>query len=355
MTHGGGTGFLCQIGLWKPQRTTDLNFSVSVGYLAQQVNMPLLRLLHQLSSVYGNAKATQVQLREQRPLKRGPDPLRALTVIFDSPEPTPSPPLLLPQRPVHHQQPEPSPSIVSESIQFGNRSFRPPSFLANRLRSSSRFAKVYDAEEALLAPTTSSAKAGTQGGVDPCPSAAAPGAVAVGLPSCWRTIYHLLDLYSSMTAASTVNKQHNSVNEAANTGQQQTTDVELGVLPRPPEQQQHRSGMPNSNLVVAMATRTERTRIVVFGIMKISRVRLLAMLSGLRLESEIVSLHTSLTYRRESADRRRIVQPTSNPEAAIAFPSHGELTDGPFGPRNDSLTRGIFKSFQFLVFIMEPF
>ena len=42
---------------------------------------------------------------------------------------------------------------------------------------------------------------------------------------------------------------------------------------------------------------TERTRLVVFGIMKISRVRLLAMLSGLRLESEIVSLHTSLTYK----------------------------------------------------------
>jgi hypothetical protein len=31
--------------------------------------------------------------------------------------------------------------------------------------------------------------------------------------------------------------------------------------------------------------------------MKINRVRLLAMLSGLRLESEIVSLHTSLTYK----------------------------------------------------------
>ena len=154
MTHGGGTGFLCQIGLWKPQRTTALNFSVSVGYLAQQVNMPLLRLLYQLSSVYGNVKATQAQLREQRPLERGPDPLRALTVIFDSPEPTPFPPLLLPQRPIHHNQsvPEPFPSIVSESIQFGNRSFRPPSFLANRLRSSSRFAKLYDAEEALLAP-----------------------------------------------------------------------------------------------------------------------------------------------------------------------------------------------------------
>ena len=89
--------------------------------------------------------------------------------------------------------------------------------------------------------------------------------------------------------------------------------------------------MPSSNLVVAIVSRTERTRVVVFGFMKISRARLLAMVSGLRLESEIVSLHTSLTYRRESADRRRIVQPTSNPEAAIAFPSHGELTDGPLG------------------------
>ena len=90
-------------------------------------------------------------------------------------------------------------------------------------------------------------------------------------------------------------RQH-SGNEAVNTGQQQeSTDV--CVLSRPPEQQQHRSGMPNSNLVVAVATRTKRTWIVVFGIMKISRVRLLAMLSGLRLESEIVSLHTSLAYK----------------------------------------------------------
>ena len=54
-----------------------------------------------------------------------------------------------------------------------------------------------------------------------------------------------------------------------------------------------------------MATQTERTRIAVFGIMKIRRVRLLAMFSGLRLASEIVSLHTSLTYKekvRSAAD-----------------------------------------------------
>ena len=56
-----GAGFLGQLGLLKPERTTSLNFSLSVGYLAQQVNMPLLRLVHQLGSVYLNAKNTQVR------------------------------------------------------------------------------------------------------------------------------------------------------------------------------------------------------------------------------------------------------------------------------------------------------
>lgn len=44
--------------------TASVNFS--------QVNMPLLRLLHQISSMYQNARATQIGLREQRPM-RGKD------------------------------------------------------------------------------------------------------------------------------------------------------------------------------------------------------------------------------------------------------------------------------------------
>ena len=167
-THG-GAAFL---GLWKPRRTTALNFSLSVGYLAQQVNMPLLRLLHQLSSVYMNAKTTQVQLREQRPLKRAADPLRVLDAMFDSSESTPSPvnaplpqqqetqqkqqhqePLDKEPKPQQQQQlhrshpvrPQPSPSTLSESFHFASRSFRPSSFLSQRLRSGSRLLKGYDA------------------------------------------------------------------------------------------------------------------------------------------------------------------------------------------------------------------
>lgn len=46
---------------------------VTIGSLNfPQVNMPLLRLLHQISSMYQNARATQIGLREQRPM-RGKD------------------------------------------------------------------------------------------------------------------------------------------------------------------------------------------------------------------------------------------------------------------------------------------
>lgn len=44
----------------------------------------------------------------------------------------------------------------------------------------------------------------------------------------------------------------------------------------------------------------ERTRLVVFGVAKIHRTRLLATLSGLKLEAEITALHCSTTWRKKS-------------------------------------------------------
>lgn len=44
----------------------------------------------------------------------------------------------------------------------------------------------------------------------------------------------------------------------------------------------------------------ERTRLVVFGVARIHRTRLLATLSGLKLEAEITSLHSSVTCRKKS-------------------------------------------------------
>ncbi|CAG4981925.1 unnamed protein product [Parnassius apollo] len=52
-------------GQLKKHISTMLNFNVSVRFISQQVNMPLLRLLHQISSMYQNVKDTQIELRSQ--------------------------------------------------------------------------------------------------------------------------------------------------------------------------------------------------------------------------------------------------------------------------------------------------
>lgn len=44
----------------------------------------------------------------------------------------------------------------------------------------------------------------------------------------------------------------------------------------------------------------ERTRLIIFGVARIHRTRLLATLSGLKLEAEITSLHATLTCRKKS-------------------------------------------------------
>lgn len=40
---------------------------ITYRYLRIQVNMPLLRLLHQISNMYQNVKDTQSELKEQEP------------------------------------------------------------------------------------------------------------------------------------------------------------------------------------------------------------------------------------------------------------------------------------------------
>lgn len=49
----------------KNHTSTVINFSLNVRYISQQVNMPLLRLLHQITNMYQNVKEAQDELREQ--------------------------------------------------------------------------------------------------------------------------------------------------------------------------------------------------------------------------------------------------------------------------------------------------
>ena len=41
----------------------------------------------------------------------------------------------------------------------------------------------------------------------------------------------------------------------------------------------------------------ERTPLIIFGLAKIQRTKLLATLSGLKLEAEMTAIHSSLTFR----------------------------------------------------------
>ncbi|ENN74024.1 hypothetical protein YQE_09414, partial [Dendroctonus ponderosae] len=54
-------------GQLKSHTSTVINFTVGIRYIHQRVNMPLLRLLHQISNMYQNVKDTQNELREQQP------------------------------------------------------------------------------------------------------------------------------------------------------------------------------------------------------------------------------------------------------------------------------------------------
>lgn len=44
----------------------------------------------------------------------------------------------------------------------------------------------------------------------------------------------------------------------------------------------------------------EKTRLIVFGVAKIHKTKLLAMLSGLKLEAEITTLNSSATWRKKA-------------------------------------------------------
>lgn len=129
-------------------------------------------------------------------------------------------------------------------------------------------------------------------------TASAPLIATLTMPQCWKTIYHLLNLYATMPETKTIthrvslspdvtdhlksNRKYNILHDSK-VGQRE--DDEIGG-----------AGTP---IPVGVVTH-ERTRLVVFGIVKIHRTRLLATLSGLKLEAEITALQSSATWRKKS-------------------------------------------------------
>ncbi|XP_070391011.1 bridge-like lipid transfer protein family member 1 isoform X1 [Dermacentor albipictus] len=203
---------------------TCAHIAVDVQYVAQQVNMPLLRLLNQFSSMYENVKETRLELQCRRP--------RADSVIV---------------------QQQPGLGGSQESV--------------------------------------------------------TPAQAGQGTPRCWKTMCFLLDLYETMPPSQaladrftiSVGAEHKIDASEGYRGNgkyehlhEHRVDIENGDAQARPG---HRE-MPSRPAAAA----AERVPLAVFAMGHVKRIRLLAMLSGLRLEAELSGLQASSTHKETLRD-----------------------------------------------------
>ncbi|XP_035723534.1 transmembrane protein KIAA1109-like isoform X4 [Vespa mandarinia] len=294
-------------GQLKKHTSTVANFSLNIRYISQQVNMPLLRLLHQISNMYQNVKETQMELKEQRPeTKRNTNLLVNDTVTKNGSSSTSDlqEHLLIGKKaevPLLRNSFEPNQQkVISPGASIRSR----PQSFAQKLRSTGKSVKGYiNLSEGVITPSFGASPSGS--GLDKFSILSDKCKDTVNLiPRCWKTIYYLLDLYATRPETKTIthrfsipadaaehyktNKKYEILNETKDGG-----DIEKGLnaenssTPVPP---------PRELSIVT----GERTRLIIFGVARIHRTRLLATLSGLKLEAEITSLHASLTCRKKT-------------------------------------------------------
>ncbi|KAH1010974.1 hypothetical protein HUJ04_000423 [Dendroctonus ponderosae] len=272
-------------GQLKSHTSTVINFTVGIRYIHQRVNMPLLRLLHQISNMYQNVKDTQNELREQQPpaeLRRSKtsasdhndqkhqgstlDFLQLTLKISDPGSYTSQ------NKPVI----SPSPSLRS----------RPQSF-AQKLRSTGKNVKGYvNLNEGVGTPISISTPSGS--GLDRITVSSDK-----STGKCWKTIYYLLELFSVGTNDIS---DHYKGNRKYDILTEMKSSEDLEKAESTPPLNLHRELYRESS----HSGSNGHIKLVVFGMARIHRTRLLATLSGLKLEAEITSLHSSLTVRKKS-------------------------------------------------------
>ena len=333
--------------------STVIQFSLDINYVSQQVNMPLLRLLHQITSMYKNAKQTQQGLRDQRPTvlhgRKFSLPAHYRSQHFPEPHlqqpcsssiseeheqgtlssiggktgqrssvgsslslrtTPPLPPVMSTGPQVTYGPAPPTAPPSTSSNVSSSRLGRPQSF-AQRLRSSTKLGRGYmnfGLERSTHSPLlgisiSSSGVEGTVASSDKSPllaPAEAPPSlispVAPSTPRCWRNVYCLLDLYTTTPETKTLGHMASKRKyyKAGKVG-----DLEAGLAGN-----EEGAGVP---LVAERAQglgERERTPIVVLGVAKIQRTRLLASLSGLKLEAQMTGLQSSVTYKEKVRDNK---------------------------------------------------
>lgn len=216
-------------GQLKKHTSTALNFSIGVRYISQQVNMPLLRLLHQISNMYQNVKDTQNELREQRPDLRRTNLSTATNIITataaaaaladtgslqqhprisknnNSSSASDLQDITIVEsinKPLTLKVSDPS-SILSQNKPVISPSAsvrsRPQSF-AQKLRSTGKSVKGYmNLSEGVGTPMFTGSPS-VSGGL----TVGSDKSTGAGPGNCWKTVYHLLDLYATMPETKTI-------------------------------------------------------------------------------------------------------------------------------------------------------
>ncbi|CAG9815067.1 unnamed protein product [Phaedon cochleariae] len=288
-------------GQLKNHTSTVINFTIGVRYIHQRVNMPLLRLLHQISNMYQNVKDTQNELREQQPVEiRRPKGSASdhmdlkhhsstSDIHYATAEASNKLSLKISDPGSYSSQHKP---IISPSPSIRSR----PQSFAQKLRSTGKTVKGYvNLSEGVGTPLTVSS-----------PSNSALEHITVSSDKssgrCWKTIFYLLELYANMPDTKTIKHRFsvgtNDISEQYKGNRKY--DILTEMLSNE-ELDKSDSNVPGHvNKDVKTKGSNEHTKLVVFGVAKIHRTRLLATLSGLKLEAEITSLHSSLTVRKKS-------------------------------------------------------
>ncbi|KAF5303327.1 hypothetical protein FQA39_LY10066 [Lamprigera yunnana] len=284
-------------GQLKKHTSTVLNFNIGVRFIAQRVNMPLLRLLHQITNMYQNVKDAQNELREQRPVEiRRPktsasdhadikhhssstSDLQDTTLL----EGTKSLTLKISDPDSHNKVPiSPSPSVRS----------RPQSF-AQKLRSTGKSVKGYvNLSEGGGTPIFTSSPSGSAlEHISHISSEKSTG-------RCWKTIYHLLDLYAAMPDTKTITHRFSMGTADISEYYKGNRKYDILTEVKSSEDIEKVDGTPIPTRESSITN--ERTKLVMLGVARIHKTKLLATLSGLKLDAEITGLHSSVTCRSKS-------------------------------------------------------
>ncbi|KAG4067242.1 hypothetical protein HA402_000233 [Bradysia odoriphaga] len=329
-------------GQLKKHISTVVNFSLNIRYISQQVNMPLLRLLHQITNMYQNVKEAQNELREQPGNSKRIVPLKDESSLASEV----NDPTLIGSIPDAANLDEQYDKF-NESYQIGHSVSRTrmptlgplipltpspsarnrPQSFAQKLKSTSKSVKgklgYTNLTETVSTPIKKSPSSSTfehpiqlqksssdhknsitgvsslydyVGHRTSLSNITTTVVVRNAPASCWKTMYHLLDLYATMPETKTVSQRISASPEAAEKNvKKQLIGQNDGKMPRNREEDDESTPIPPADMISP-----ERSRLVVFGVAKIQKTRLLATLSGLKLEAEIGSLHSSATWRKKS-------------------------------------------------------